>query len=65
MANSYLKTPNSKYILTHLTIKEKMNVTRRGSETVRALVRQIIDSSFSVRNDSFLGIFAYPLEKGE
>lgn len=27
MANSYLKTPNSKYILPHLTIKEKMNVT--------------------------------------
>lgn len=24
MANSYLKTPNSKYILPHLTIKEKM-----------------------------------------
>ncbi|PRT08882.1 hypothetical protein C6352_21190 [Bacillus thuringiensis] len=27
MANSYLKTPNSKYILPHLSIKEKMNVT--------------------------------------
>ncbi|SDZ38806.1 hypothetical protein [Bacillus sp. 166amftsu] len=27
MANSYLKTPNSKYILTHLAIKEKKNVT--------------------------------------
>ncbi|WP_242325647.1 hypothetical protein [Bacillus cereus group sp. BfR-BA-01353] len=27
MTNSYLKTPNSKYILTHLTIKERMKVT--------------------------------------
>lgn len=27
MANTYLKNPNSKYILPHLTKKEKMNVT--------------------------------------
>ncbi|CAI8823973.1 DUF3961 domain-containing protein [Bacillus sp. IT-79MI2] len=27
MANTYLKTPNSKYILPHLTKKEKMSTT--------------------------------------
>ncbi|MGG3523688.1 hypothetical protein ABES33_28715 [Bacillus pseudomycoides] len=31
MANTYLKTPNSKYILTHLTIKEKMKLTIKGA----------------------------------
>ncbi|MEK4940651.1 hypothetical protein BW425_24080 [Bacillus pseudomycoides] len=31
MANTYLKTPNSKYILTHLTIKEKIKLTIKGA----------------------------------
>ncbi|MBY0595127.1 hypothetical protein [Bacillus bingmayongensis] len=31
MANTYLKTPNSKYILTHLTIKEKMIATIKSA----------------------------------
>ncbi|PEI52371.1 hypothetical protein COM11_25395 [Bacillus pseudomycoides] len=31
MANTYLKTPNSKYILPHLTTKEKRNVNIKSS----------------------------------
>lgn len=47
MANTYLKTPNSKYILPHLTKKEKMSITIKSTLNKRY---KVICEWFGINN---------------